>query len=97
MKTKYPDHDRAVSLSERLSHELPTGWGTVTAVVTTNGLTGQCVIVGREFSLDDSRMPGQPTADELRSVWSIVRPFAVGGIELRTHDAGADLVIGGAA
>lgn len=97
MKTKYLDYDRAVSLAERISRELPSGWGTVTAVATTNGLTGQCVIVGLEFSLDDSRMPGQPTADELRSVWSIVRSFAVGGIELRTHDAGADLVIGGAA
>jgi hypothetical protein len=91
--TKYPDYDRAVSLAERISHELPTGWGTVTAV----GTTGQCVIVGREFSLDDSQMPDEPTADELRSVWSIVRQFAVGGIEVRTHDAGADLLIGGAA
>lgn len=97
MTTHYPDHERAVSLAERIAHELPTGWATVTAVGTTNGRTCQHVIVGREFSLDGSPLPDNPTADELRSVWSIVRSFAVAGVELRTHAAGADLVIGGAA
>lgn len=97
MTTHYPDYERAVSLACRIAHELPTGWGAVTAVGTTNGRTCQHVIVGKEFSLDGSPLPDNPTADELRSVWSIVRPFAMAGVTLRTHSAGADLVIGGAA
>jgi len=97
MTTNYPDYERAVSLAGRIAHELPTGWGTVTAVKTTNGRTCQHVIVGKEFSLDGSPLPDNPTADELRSVWSIARSFAVAGMELRTHGAGAELAIVGAA
>jgi hypothetical protein len=97
MTTKYPDYARAVSLAERLAHELPTGWSTVTGVTTAGGRTVQAVIVGQEFTLDDSRIKDRPAAAELASVWSIVRPFAVGGIQLQTHDAGATLFIGGAA
>lgn len=97
MKTQYPDYERAVSLAQRIAHELPTGWGTVTAVGTTNGRTCQHVIVGQEFSLDGLPLPGDPSAEELRSVWSIVRRFVARGVELRTHNAGATFVIGGAA
>jgi hypothetical protein len=95
--TKYPEYDRAVALADLIERRLPKGWGTATAVGTTNGRAHQNVIVSQRFNIGDP-LPSDPDDNVLRYIWSVAREYANAGMVIELNQCGAVLsLVGGAA